>query len=260
MGRTAPPLLSQLPTTPEFILFERTSTPTVNNVVDVIRGTTLGQGEARVYTIEHLLSALCGLQIDNLTIELNNSEPPVGDGSAKIFVDALNSSGIEIQTEEKNFFRVQKPFEYQGNLTSIRVEPAEEFEINCEIDYDHPMLRNQHFDFRASDNYEKEIAPAKTYCFDYEIEALKKKGLAKGGSLDNAIIIGPTGIYNPGTFLKFDNEFIRHKILDLMGDLMLLGQPLKGKVIAKRCGHGHNLKFLKQLLQSRDSSNVVPVN
>lgn len=237
------------------IFFSRVDLPSsprfeahVKNVVDVVRGTTLGLGEERVYTIEHVLSALNGLGIDNLVVEMDNTEPPVLDGSAKGFVDAILSTGIKELSAPKNYFTVDSPMEYSSHQTSIRIEPFDGFEIHCEIGYNHPMIQNQTLIFRRTDDYLKEIAPARTFCFDYEIEALKKNGLAKGGSLDNAIVVGPEGIYNPGAALRFPDEFVRHKILDLMGDLMLVGSTLKGRVIAKRCGHGHNVKFLRQLL------------
>jgi UDP-3-O-[3-hydroxymyristoyl] N-acetylglucosamine deacetylase / 3-hydroxyacyl-[acyl-carrier-protein] dehydratase len=223
----------------------------IDYVVDIIRGTTLGVGDERVYTIEHILSSLTGLGIDNISIELDDNEPPVLDGSAKGFAEAFIAAGIEDQDAMRNYFTVTTPVEYVANQTVIRIEPADFFEIVCDVDYNHPMISNQKFVFRLDDNYAKEIAPARTFCFDYEIEALKKKGLAKGGSLDNAIVIGPTGIYNPGAALRFDNEFVRHKILDLMGDLTLIGSPLKARVTATRCGHGHNIKFLRQLLEKQ---------
>jgi UDP-3-O-acyl N-acetylglucosamine deacetylase len=231
----------------------------VDNVVDVVRGTTLGIGESRVYTIEHILSALNGLEIDNATIELDDNEPPVIDGSAQAFVEGIKNTGVIDQNASKNYFRVESPFEYQSHQTQIRIEPSDTFEVQCEIHYDHPMLNHQRFQFRREDDYETNIAPARTFCFDYEIEALKKSGLAKGGSLDNAIVIGPEGIYNPDTNLRFENEFVRHKILDLMGDLTLLGSPIQARIIAKRCGHGHNIKFLQQLIQWRTSAASVPV-
>lgn len=225
----------------------------VENVVDVIRGTTLGHGETRIYTIEHILSALNGYEVDNMMIEMDDSEPPVLDGSAKGFVEALHTAGIVQQSASKTFFTVEEPVEYNSHQTVIRIEPSDRFEIECTVDYDHPMITNQTLIFRRGDDYEKEIAPARTFCFDYEIEALKKNGLAKGGSLDNAIVVGPDSIYNPGAALRFPNEFVRHKILDLMGDLMLIGQPIRAKIIANRCGHGHNIKFLKQLLLGRST-------
>ncbi|MFN0118684.1 MAG: UDP-3-O-acyl-N-acetylglucosamine deacetylase [Elusimicrobiota bacterium] len=226
----------------------------VNSVVDVVRGTTLGMGEGRVYTIEHVLSALNGLEIDNLLIEMNENEPPILDGSAIGFIEAIEKAGIQKQNKQRDFFRVDQPVVYESNQTLIKIEPADHFELHCEVSYDHPLIRNQKQSFVRGDDYSKEIAPARTFCFDYEIESLKKNGLAKGGSLDNAIVIGPEGIYNPDAKLRFENEFVRHKILDLMGDLMLLGKPLKGKITALRCGHGHNVKFLKQLINSQKTT------
>ncbi len=223
----------------------------VENVVEVVRGTTLGLGEARVYTIEHVLSAMNGLGVDNMIVEMDDNEPPVLDGSATGFVDALKSADIVEQVAFRKYFTVDSPVEYRSHQTVIRIEPAAEFEIECTVDYNHPMISNQTFIYRRNQDYEKEIAPARTFCFDYEIEALRKNGLAKGGSLDNAIVVGPEGIYNPGATLRFPNEFVRHKTLDLMGDLMLLGAPIQAKIIANRCGHGHNIKFLKQLIQDK---------
>jgi UDP-3-O-acyl N-acetylglucosamine deacetylase len=223
----------------------------VDNVVDVVRGTTLGQGEGRVYTIEHILSAFNGLEIDNAVIEMDDNEPPVLDGSAKAFVEQVKGAGIVEQAAPREYFTVNAPFEYSANQTILRIEPSETFEVDCTVDYNHPMITGQRFVFRRGDDYSALIAPARTFCFDYEIEALKKNGLAKGGSLDNAIVVGPQGIYNPGEALRFQDEFVRHKILDLMGDLMLLGQPLKARIVAQRCGHGHNVKFLRALLESR---------
>lgn len=238
---------TDLPGKPEF-------PASVKYVVDVVRGTTLGVQNERVYTIEHILSALNGREIDNMIIEMDDSEPPVLDGSAKGFIEALDSTGIQTQTAPKSFFTVNAPVEYVSNQSIIRIEPADEFEVECEVEYNHPMIRHQRYLFRRGDDYATHIAPARTFCFDYEIEALKKNGLAKGGSLDNAIVVGMEGIYNPGNALRFADEFVRHKMLDLMGDLMLLGKPIKARVYAKRCGHGHNVNFLKQLLESRVST------
>lgn len=235
-------LRSDLPHFPEF-------TAAVDSVIDVVRGTTLGSGEDRVYTIEHVLSALHGVGVDNVLIELDDNEPPIGDGSALIFVDALLAAGIEDQGKERPYFKVESPLAYESNQTVIRIEPGEGFQIDCEVDYNHPAIKHQKFVFDESTDYKTAIAPARTYCFDYEIEALKKRGLAKGGSLDNAIVIGPQGIYNPGRLLRFENEIVRHKILDLIGDLSLLGHPLKGRIVAKRCGHGHNINFLRKLIK-----------
>jgi UDP-3-O-acyl N-acetylglucosamine deacetylase len=229
----------------------------VKNVVDVVRGTTLGQGDGRVYTIEHILSALNGLEVDNVTIEMDDNEPPVMDGSAKYFVEQIRAAGIVEQSAPRSYFSVDVPFEYTANQTSLRIEPSDTFEIDCEVDYNHPVIGKQRLTYRRGDDYASIIAPARTFCFDYEIEALKKTGLAKGGSLDNAIVVGPEGIYNPGESLRFKDEFVRHKMLDLMGDLMLVGGAMRARVIAKRCGHGHNVKFLRALLESRAATPIT---
>lgn len=243
------------------IQFIRTDVPgkpsipaTVDYVAEVIRGTTIGKGDTRIYTIEHILSALSGLGIDNMIIELDDNEPPVMDGSAKHFVETIEKAGIKDYGSARNFFEVREPIEYTASQSLIKIEPSNKFEIDCTINYDHPILKDQRFEFSEEIDYQTQIAPAKTYCFDYEIEGLKKRGLAKGGTLDNAIVIGPTGIYNPGSFLQFKNEFVRHKILDLMGDLVLLGSPIKGKITALRSGHGHNVKFLQKLLQAKSAT------
>jgi UDP-3-O-acyl N-acetylglucosamine deacetylase len=161
------------------ITFVRTDLPgkpalraTLDNVVEVIRGTTLGIGDARVYTIEHILSALNGHEIDNALIELDDNEPPVCDGSAKEFVNAFASVGILDQSAPKKFFTVNAPFEYKANQSLLRIQPAADFELSCEIHYDHPMIKTQQLVFNRSSQYDKEIAPARTYCFDYEIEGL----------------------------------------------------------------------------------------
>jgi UDP-3-O-acyl N-acetylglucosamine deacetylase len=240
------------------ITFVRTDLPgrpeiraSLDNVVEIVRGTTIGKGDARVYTIEHLLSAMNGHEIDNLIVELDDNEPPVCDGSTKDFVAAVLSAGIADQAAPKTFFTVSAPFEYSSNQSLLRIEPSNEFELSCEIHYEHPMIKTQRLVFTRSTDYDKEIAPARTYCFDYEIEGLKKKGLAKGGSLDNAIVVGPDTIYNPGAALRFPDEFVRHKTLDLLGDLMLIGSPIRAKITAVRAGHGHNVKFLRELLQTQ---------
>ncbi len=230
----------------------------VENVQDVVRGTTIGAGDTRVYTIEHTLSALFGLGIDNCVIELDDNEPPVGDGSSKLFVEALRNAGIKDLNLPKKYFSVIQPVEYSSNQSLIRLEPGEGFQIDIEVNYTHPIIKDQRITFKDGDDYAALVSPARTYCFDFEIEALKKQGLAKGGSLDNAIVVGHSGIYNDNGGLRFKDEFVRHKLLDLMGDLMLLGQFLKGKLIAKRCGHGHNIKFLKLLRAQAESIPATP--
>ncbi len=222
-----------------------------NNVLGVIRGTTLGNEKVRVHTAEHLLSTFYGLGIDNLTVEINTNEPPVADGSAFPFVQILEKSGLVEQEAERKYYVLQRPLHYTHGEVELIAFPSNNLKISCIIDYRHPILRSQYASFLITPEiFKKELASARTFCFDYEIESLKKKGLAKGGSLDNAIVIGMDRIHNKEKDLRFADEFVRHKILDLLGDLYLLGGPLKAEVIAVRCGHGHNIAFTKLLAEN----------
>lgn len=220
------------------------------NVLGVIRGTTLGNENVRIHTTEHLLATLYGLEIDNLIIELNTNEPAVADGSALPFVRILEKAGIIEQEAEKKYFTLSQPLHYLQEETELIAFPSEKLRISCTIDYRHPMLKSQHASFLITPEiFKRDLAPARTFCFDYEIESLKKRGLAKGGSLDNAVVIGMDRIHNKEKNLRFADEFVRHKILDLLGDLYLLGRPLKAEIIAIRCGHKHNIAFTKLLAE-----------
>lgn len=221
---------------------------TIDHVIDVVRGTTLGLNGIKVHTVEHICSALFGLGIDNLIIELDSNEPPVGDGSAKPFVETLLQSGLVEQEQSKNFFSSPEPVLYRSNETEISFEPAAGLAIQCQLIFDHPMIGKQVAAFSIdSETYIHEIAPARTFCFDYEVEALKRKGLARGGSLDNAVVIGMDKIHNKEKALRYPDEFVRHKILDFLGDLFLLGKCVQGKITAVKIGHGHNINFVKEL-------------
>ncbi len=220
----------------------------IENVIGVIRGTSLGANGAQVHTVEHVCSALLGLGIDNVIVELDANEPPVADGSSKPFLDALIAAGSVEQDAPKKIFSVTEPVSYQMNESEIKLEPGEGLEIHCRLIYDHPMIGKQEGVFHITpENYAKEIAPARTFCFDYEVEALKRKGLARGGSLDNAVVIGMDRIHNKEKKLRYPDEFIRHKILDFLGDLYLLGKTVQGKITAVKIGHGHNTNFVKEL-------------
>jgi len=190
------------------------------------------------------------LGIDNVFIEMNANEPPVLDGSSLGFFDALNETGLQSLGVPRQILKVTEPFEYRGGETGIRVEPSEDLRLTASIVYNHPLIQEQQMTVTIQpDTYRTEIAPCRTFCFDYEVEALKKQGLARGGSLDNAVVVGLDRIHNKEKMLRFPDEFVRHKILDLLGDLYLLGCRLKGHVIARRPGHGHNTNFIKQLAE-----------
>ncbi len=220
----------------------------IEYVIGVIRGTSLGIGDAQVHTVEHICSALYGLGIDNLTIELDANEPPVADGSSRPFLETLLKAGLVEQDHPRKVFTVSEPVEYRFNETQIKLEPGAGLKIHCQLLFEHPMIKNQEAEFIVdAEHYAKDIAGARTFCFDYEVEALKRKGLARGGSLDNAVVIGMDRIYNKEKVLRYPDEFVRHKVLDFIGDLYLLGQRVEGKITAVKIGHGHNVNFVKEL-------------
>jgi len=242
----------------KFVRVDLDSNPIINgnvkNVVDVVRGTTIGNGSAKIHTVEHLLAALYGLGIDNVIIEIDANEPPVGDGSSLPFVKTLERAGIVQQDEQKRYINITQPIHFSRDDVHIIAFPSNELKISCTIHYNHPILTAQYASYTINpDVFSKEIAPARTFCFDFEIETLKKKGLAKGGTLDNAIVIGETGIHNKG--LRFKDECVRHKILDLLGDLYLLGGPLKAHIVAVRCGHANNITFIKEIVKFISNNN-----
>ncbi|MBI1979563.1 MAG: UDP-3-O-[3-hydroxymyristoyl] N-acetylglucosamine deacetylase, partial [Elusimicrobia bacterium] len=203
--------------------------------------------------VEHICSALLGLGIDNLIVEVDGNEPPIADGSAKPFVESLLKSGLEEQDVPKNVLSLNETVNYHSNETQIQMEPSSQLTLCCRILYNHPLIGKQEAQFTIDpETYIREIAPARTFCFDYEVEALKRKGLARGGSLDNAVVVGMDRIYNKEKSLRYPNEFVRHKILDFLGDLFLLGNRIVGKIDATRVGHGHNINFVKEIEKARE--------
>jgi len=249
------------------VRFVRTDLPSkpsipahIDYVTGVIRGTSLGKDGNEVHTVEHVCSALLGLSIDNLIVELDANEPPVADGSSKPFTDTLLEAGIIEQSSNKKIFTPTEPIVYQSNETQIRLDPAEGLTIQCQLIYDHPMIGNQEGLFKIDPtSYISDIAQARTFCFDYEVEALKRKGLARGGSLDNAVVVGLNQVYSKEKNLRYSNEFVRHKVLDFIGDLYLLGQFVQGKITATKIGHGHNIKFVKELAKAANRAENLAV-
>lgn len=244
----------------------------VDLVVDVKRGTTVSVGEAKVATVEHVLAAIVGLQIDNIVIELDNLEPPILDGSAKPFVDALLKAGFEMQKAPKDYLIIDQTVRYVDEKNGIDIVglPTDDYRLTVMIDYQNPVLGSQHTGlFNLEKEFIEEFAPARTFCFLHEVEVLHEQGLIKGGNLDNAIVIvdrelpdaeikrvakkldisesiilGTNGILNNKN-LHYKNEPARHKLLDLMGDLALIGAPLKAQILAARPGHASNIEFAK---------------
>ncbi|MEW6617976.1 MAG: UDP-3-O-acyl-N-acetylglucosamine deacetylase [bacterium] len=224
----------------------------LKNVNKTSRELSLKENEAEVHTVEHLLSALMGLGIDNIEIVINGDEVPVGDGSAMPFVELLKDEIIS-QDKPKKIFCPNQPCWISMKDKHIVLLPTGELRITYTICFDHPLIKAQFADFVITKEvFIKEIAPARTFGFLQEVETLYAQGLAKGGSLDNAIIIGEDRILNDN--LRFDNEPVRHKILDLIGDFSVIGQPISGHIIAVKSGHELNLKLIRDIV-SQDSPN-----
>ncbi|MEM8941091.1 MAG: UDP-3-O-acyl-N-acetylglucosamine deacetylase [Pseudomonadota bacterium] len=228
-------------------------------VGDTTLSTTLiDQGE-RVSTVEHLLSAMAGLGIDNAYVELSASEVPIMDGSASPFVFLVQSAGIEEQPAPKKFIRVKKTVTVEDGDKVATFRPFDGFKVSFTIDFDHPVFRDRkahaEVDF-SSTSFVKEISRARTFGFIHEIEYMRSKGLARGGSVDNAIVVGEYRILNQDG-LRYEDEFVRHKVLDAIGDLYLLGYSLIGEYQAFKSGHGLNNKSLRALIAQPDAWEMV---
>ena len=246
----------------------------IDHVVDISRGTTIEENGVRIHTVEHALASCVGIGLDNVLIELSEKEPPVMDGSAIDFVEALLKAGVVKQNAPKNYLHIDEAVGYTDPArgVDIHIMPSDQFRVTFMLDYDYKSLGTQ---FTTMDEVEKnfasEIAPARTFCFLSEIEHLKEEGLIKGGNIDNAVVIvdkkidekeaqklselfgiekeislGSNGTLG-GTEFRFDNEPVRHKALDLIGDLALLGMPIQGHVIASKSGHAANVELVKEI-------------
>jgi UDP-3-O-[3-hydroxymyristoyl] N-acetylglucosamine deacetylase len=248
------------------ILFRRTDlNPVVEipakaeNVGDTTLSTTLTKGDVRVSTIEHLLSALAGLGIDNLVIDVSASEIPIMDGSAAPFVFLLQSAGIQEQDAPKKFVRIKRPVTVKQDDKEATFRPFEGFKINFAIDFDHPVFQQQtlnaSIDF-SSTSFVKEVSRARTFGFMHDFEYLRAKGLARGGSLYNAIVVDEFQIVNEDG-LRFEDEFVKHKILDAIGDLYLLGNSIIGEFDAHKSGHALNNASLLALMAEKDAWEMV---
>ncbi|UCE07535.1 MAG: bifunctional UDP-3-O-[3-hydroxymyristoyl] N-acetylglucosamine deacetylase/3-hydroxyacyl-ACP dehydratase [bacterium] len=247
---------------------------TEDNGIDSLRGTNLQKEDVVIYTVEHVLAAVAGLEIDNLKIELNSPEPPVGDGSSMPFVNVLLEAGIVEQEQPKNYLIIEESTYFHDEKKGIDLIalPLDDFRISAMIDYKNPALGSQHSGlFSLEKEFIVEFAPARTFCFLHEVELLIDQNLIKGGNLNNAVVIcdknldevnekkiretlnidgrvfiGENGILN-NTQLRFKNEPARHKVLDVLGDLFLVGAPIKGQILAGRPGHKSNIEFARRL-------------
>jgi UDP-3-O-[3-hydroxymyristoyl] N-acetylglucosamine deacetylase len=219
-----------------------------SKVVDTTRATTLGEGRATLATVEHLLAALRGLGVDNARIRVDGPEVPIMDGSAAPFSRVLAATGLRSLPWPRAYVSIQRPVELREGDQWMRVVPGEP-RITYSIDFKHPLIRRQRYTIPLrTESFCAEIAPARTFGFLKEVEYLQNQGLALGGSLDNAVVLDDTGVLNPGG-LRFPEECVRHKILDAMGDLALLGLPLLGRLEVGRGSHELHYRFLQLLMQ-----------
>ena len=229
---------------------------TVDNVDRLHYATALSRDAGTVETVEHLLAALVGTGVDNVVVELNQPEVPIMDGSAASFVYLVHEAGLKRLTRPRRYLKVLRPVSLTRGDKSIALYPSEHFKITYTISFDHPLLRHMTHTLRVTqESFVDEIAPARTFGFLKEVEMLRKKGLALGGSLDNAVVLGETGILNNS--LRFEDEFVRHKILDAIGDLALLGSPVIGHLVAHRGGHELHAAFAEKFLRDTDAWRLV---
>ena len=227
------------------------------NVAHVSYATSLMKKGVLISTTEHLLSALAAARVDNTYAELNNLELPIMDGSARPFMEMIAKAGVKRQRARRTYARVIKPVEIVDGGKRISVQPADEFRVTYRILFPHPLIGEQTIEFAASRlDYTREIAPARTFGFYEEVEMLRKSGLIQGGSLENAVVLTRDGVMNPEG-LRFRDEFCRHKVLDLIGDLALLGHPLIGHVYAERAGHAVHAALVDRLLRNKDTWELV---
>lgn len=233
---------------------------TADNVVveESILQTALGHGEHQIRTVEHVLSAVRGLGIDNLIMEVDGNEPPIADGSALPFVTVLLEAGLVSQDRPRQVITITEPIWLFEDGLELAVVPSNTLEITFKINYDHPAIGIKSASFLITpETFVKEIAPARTFCFLKDVEKIRAQGKIKGGSLDCALVIGEDGFVN--TDLRFEDEIIRHKILDVIGDFALLGAPLQAHIVAVRSGHAFNVEFVRKIERTLGIKRGRPV-
>jgi UDP-3-O-[3-hydroxymyristoyl] N-acetylglucosamine deacetylase len=227
------------------------------NVVDTRLATVIGKSGLTVSTVEHLMAALCALGIDNLNIDIDGPEVPIMDGSAHYFVKAIRKAGLRSLLRSRKFLAIRKPLTVIDGEKRVTVIPSRFFRITADIAFDHPAIGLQHRSVKVTpDFFRRELAAARTFGFLKEVEYLKANGLAQGGSLENAVVIGDEGILNPEG-LRFHDEFVRHKILDAIGDFSLSGFPILGHFKTFKSGHDINHQMIEKILATPDAWRLV---
>jgi UDP-3-O-[3-hydroxymyristoyl] N-acetylglucosamine deacetylase len=222
----------------------------VGSVERVAYATTLMSRGVWISTVEHLLSALYVLGVDNAYVELDNFEVPILDGSALPYTEAIQRAGVVQLSAPRHYMRITQPFVLEEKGKTLAIYPSDTFSVEYEIGFSHPLIGYQKLEVEGTpETYCSQIAPARTFGFLHEVEALQASGLVRGGSLENAIVLTETGMLNE-TSLRYPDEFVRHKILDLLGDFALIGQPVLGRLVANRAGHALHTRFVAELLES----------
>ncbi len=229
---------------------------TVHNLAGIQLATGLARNEVSVETVEHLLAALVSMGVDNVAIELNSPEVPIMDGSAAPFIYLIHEAGVKRLQTPRKYLKIIRPIAISRGDKRIALYPSDHFKVTYSISYDHPLLRHQSRTLRITeDTFVEEVAPARTFTFLKDVEMLRQNGLALGGSLENAIVLGETGVLNNA--LRFEDEFVRHKILDAIGDLALVGYPVIGHLVAHRAGHALHTAFAGKILEESQAWRLV---
>jgi UDP-3-O-[3-hydroxymyristoyl] N-acetylglucosamine deacetylase len=229
---------------------------TVHNLAGIQLATGLARDQVSVETVEHLLAALVSVGVDNVAIELNSPEVPIMDGSAAPFIYLIQEAGVKNLTTPRRYLKIIRPVAISRGDKRIALYPSDHFKVTYSISYDHPLLRHQSRTLRITEeSFIEEVAPARTFTFLKDVEMLRQNGLALGGSLENAIVLGEAGVLNNA--LRFEDEFVRHKILDAIGDLALVGYPVIGHLVAHRAGHALHTAFAARILEESHAWRLV---
>src|SRR6476661_8925499 len=229
---------------------------TVRHLADLQLATGLARDKVSVETVEHLLAALVSMGVDNVVVELNSPEVPIMDGSAAPFIYLIQEAGLKRQAKARRYLKIVRPIALSRGDKRIALYPSDHFKVTYSISYDHPLLRHQSRTIRITEeSFIEDVAPARTFTFLKDVEMLRQNGLALGGSLDNAIVLGETGVLNNA--LRFEDKFVRHKILDAVGDLALVGHPVIGHLVAHRAGHALHTEFAGKILEESDAWRLV---
>jgi UDP-3-O-[3-hydroxymyristoyl] N-acetylglucosamine deacetylase len=229
---------------------------TVHNLAAIQLATGLAREEVSVETVEHLLAALVSMGIDNVIVELNSPEVPIMDGSAAPFIYLIQEAGVKQLVTPRKYLKITRAISMSRGDKRIALYPSDHFKVTYSVSYDHPLLRHQSRTLRITEeSFVEDIAPARTFTFLKDVEMLRQNGLALGGSLENAIVLGETGVLNNA--LRFEDEFVRHKILDAIGDLALVGYPVIGHLVAHRAGHALHTEFAAKILDETHAWRLI---